>query len=49
MKSSAKELRLHALVPKYFALLELTLAATICRYDGEVVDEKEVYNLWGFM
>ena len=46
MKSSAKELRLHALVPKYFALLELTLAATICRYDGEVVDETEVYNLY---
>lgn len=44
MKSSVKELEI-ALVPKYFALLELTLAATICRYDGEVVDEKEVYNL----
>ena len=27
---------------KYFALLA---ACTICRYDGEVVDEKEVYNL----
>lgn len=33
-------------IGKYFALLEakIALAALICRYDGEVVDEKEVYT-----
>ena len=33
-------------IGKYFALLEakIALAALICRYDGNVVDEKEVYT-----